>query len=391
MKICLVSDYLVEYHPNWSGAELVCQFLASLLEKKEKVFFLTTNPKKKTAENVFVVPVLNSLGFLKKIIPLHLPVRTLAVFFHLLRIRPDVIHLFHTNSLFIPTLLAAKILKIPATFTVLDYWILCPTGHLRLQDGSICREGQGDNCKKCVSLMKLWERKLVLWLSRDLKDIITFTETSKRRMVEYGFPEEKIRVQYVYNFKMALQKREKEIYDVLFVGTFKPQKGLHIVIKAMAEVLKKIPSSRLTVVGRGMGQDQERIEELAKKEKVLDSIDFLGQKENRDVLRIVSQSKVMVVAEQWFSDFGPVALVEAMAQGRGLVSGNLGSASDFIREGQSGFLVDYDKPDQFAEKIICLLQDQGKRELMGRQAEKSIEHFFLPEHKEKIFNLYTSL
>lgn len=394
MRICLVSDNLVGYHEKWSGGELVVQYLASLLKRQgQQVFVLTLRSKKEKPADVFPVPaLLGKFWFFKKIIPLHILIRTLAIFFLLKKIKPDIIHLFHANSLFLPTMLASLILKIPATFTVLDYNIICPTGHLRLKDGNICQEQEGWNCKKCVSSPKFLERRVEAGLAKKLKQLITFTETSRKRLISHGFPPEKVKVKYIYEFSFDASRGKKESIlknnDILFVGTFFKQKGLHIVIEAMSYVKEKITDAKLRVIGREEGKEKERIETLIRKLNLQDAVEFLGQKKNEETLKIISQSNLAVVAEQWFSDFGPVALVEAMAQARPVVAGNIGSASDFIKDGVNGLLAEYNNPRQFSEKIIFLLQNKQEAEEMGQSARETIKNFFGQNHVQEVLELY---
>lgn len=395
MKICLVSDNLVNYHDTWSGAEMIVQYLEKLLVKNGyQVVLLTIKSKKaKTADNIFPIPALTGkIWFFRKIVPIHLLIRFLAAFWQLSRIKPEAVHFFHSNSLFLPAMLAAKILRIPATFTVLDYWILCPTGHCLQKNGEICRENEGKICLKCVPPIKLWERLLVRSLVKDLKYLITFTETSKKRLVERGFAPEKIKVKYIYEFSFRAQEGGPMFrdHDILFVGTFRKQKGLEVVIASLREVIARIPDAKLIVIGRGEAKDKERIEGLVKKLGLENAIEFWGQKPNEEVLKAVFRSNLLVVAEQWFSDFGPVALVEAMAQGAPVVAGDLGSSPDFIKHGFNGFLAKYNDPKSFAESIIYLLKNKEKAKEIGRNASLTIKNIFSGNQEQEILNLYAT-
>lgn len=398
MKICLVSDNLVGYHDTWSGAEMVVRYLDSLLKNQgQEVLALTIKSgKKKIPLKVFPIPALNGkLWSFKKIIPVHVLIRAISAFFILRKMKPDVLHFFHSNSLFTPVMICAKILKIPATFTVLDYWIICPTGHCLLENDEICMEKENKACPKCVSPLKLLERSVVRSLAKDLKYFITFTETSKKRLAERGFPPEKIKVKYIYDFSAGASEIKKEkIFrenDILFVGTFKKQKGLHVVIDSLPRVVFKIPDARLIVVGRGEQADKERIDIQIKKLKLENNIEFWGQKKNEEVLKIVANSNLTVTAEQWFSDFGPVALLEAMSLGRPVVAGNIGSAPDFIKDGVNGFLAEYNNPEKFAEKITWILQNKTKAEKAGEKAKETVKSLFKEGQNKEIFNLYANL
>jgi glycosyltransferase involved in cell wall biosynthesis len=394
MRICLVSDNLVGYHETWSGAELVCQYLANLLKKGgQEVTFLTIKSKKENPEDIFPTPALTSwIWFFKKIFPIHIPIRTLVVFFQLKRIKPDIIHLFQARSLLIPVMLSAKILKIPTTFTVLDYFIICPTSHFRLKDGQICGEKEGLSCLKCVPLTRILERRIIRWLAKGSKKIITFTETSKQRLISHGFPAGKIKVKYIYEFASEISGKEVPLTkDILFIGSFRPQKGLDVLLQAMPSILKKIPDAKLTVIGRGNEPDKERIEILVQNLNIEKSIEFLGQKDNKETLEIVSRSKVVVVPEQWFSDFGPIALIEAMAQGRPVVASKIGSAPEFIKDGLNGFLAGHNQPEEFTGKIVWLLQNHEKAEEIGRKAKETVKSLFARNQSQEIVKLYTTI
>lgn len=393
MRLCLVSDNLVGYHDTWSGAEMVVQYLASLLEKESnEVVFLTIKSKKKeTPKNILSVPSLAApVWFFKKIFPVHIPIRTMAVFFQLLKAKPDVIHIFHSNSLFIPVMVSAKILKIPATFTVLDYFIICPKSTLRLSNGDMCCQKAGWNCRRCLSFPRVLERFLINKLSEDLKQIVTFTETSKTRLIERGLPQEKIQIRYIYSPSLPEERREGAVSrTILFVGSFHPHKGLEIAIRAFSAIGDRFPEARLLVVGRGNNADVLRIQTLVNQLNLRDKIQFLGQRENAEVLQILARSEIVLVPEQWFSDFGPVILVEALALGRAVVASRIGSIPEFIEDGRTGLLADYNRPEKFAEKILWLLEHPEEARAMGEKGGEKIENFLKSCGGREIVELYT--
>ena len=375
---------------------MVLGYLTSLLEKNRQNFFILTieSKKQEKPENVFSLPAFSGKFWsFKKIIPIHIFIRVLAAFFLLKKIKPDIIHFFHSNSLFLPVMLSAYLLRIPATFTVLDYRVICPTGHLRLKNGEICRDREGRICQRCLSWPRLLERWPEKWLAKKLKQLVTFTETSKKRLVGHGFSPEIIKVKYIYKFSFEPSENNNQIFkanDILFVGTFPKQKGLHIVIQALSYVREKISDARLLVIGRGEGQDKERVENLVSRLNLKEAVQFLGQKSNEEVLKIVSAANLLVVAEQWFSDFGPVALVEAMALAKPVVSGNLGSSPEFIKDGFNGFLAEYNDPKIFAEKIIYLLENKEKAKEIGQRARETVKNIFSGDQEGEILILYVS-
>lgn len=385
MKICLISDQLVECHKTWSGAELVCKQAAELLEKeKQEVIFITTEFDKNSSSHKIlqIKPSKNIFFRLRGII---------YSFRYLKKEKPDIIHFFHSNYLSIPAMISAYILKIPAIFTVLDYFIICPRNNLRLDNGEVCDKKEGLRCLKCVSPSKFLEKFIIKIFAKSLKGIITFTETSRARLSKHGIPADKIRVIYTYGPSSISIKNEIISNSILFVGTFFEYKGLHILIQAMPKIISEFPDTKFMIIGMGNEQDRARIEKMIENLGIKDHINFLGQKKNEEVLELVSRSEIVVVPEQWPSDFGPLILVEAMALGKTVVASEIGAIPEFIKDGINGFLAEHNQPDKFAEKIISLLKNKSAARSMGERAKESVKFFLESGQREKIFELYEKI
>ncbi|MCK4781644.1 glycosyltransferase family 4 protein [Candidatus Parcubacteria bacterium] len=401
MKVCLVSDQLVGCHEAWSGAEIVCERMVEFFKKEnQEIIFITTRFKKKNiSRGIFQVPTANIRPlFLKKIIaPFFRILGIIYSFYYLKKEKPDIVHLLHSNYLFIPVMVSAKILRIPTVFTVLDYFIICSRNNLRLDSGEICDKPEGRQCLRCISLLKFFERFIIRLLFKNLNGIITFTETSKSRLVKHGIPADKIKVIYTYNlspeFAAGNKGKESKITpnSILFIGTFFEYKGLHILIQAMSEIASQVPNSALMVAGAGYERDRKRIEKMAKDLGLENNIKFLGRKKNQEVSELISKSGIVVVPEQWPSDFGPLILVEAMALGKPVVASKIGAIHEFIKHEKNGFLVGHNQPKQFAEKIVWLLKNKSSAEQMGEQAKKTVQFLFNDSQNKEILELYKNI
>ena len=76
-----------------------------------------------------------------------------------------------------------------------------------------------------------------------------------------------------------------------------------------------------------------------------------------------------------FEGFGMV-LVEAMECGLPCVSFDCPyGASDIIRNGEDGYIVDYLNSQQLAFRICDLIEDDNKRITMGRKAKRNIQRY----------------
>lgn len=414
----MVTDRLPSFHAEWSGAEQVCFRLSQLLKEKEQtVTFITTKLKKKRVSNeIYQIPSLlpyfesnaptSGLRYFLKLFPIEI-LALLHSVVTLKKMKPDIVHL-HSKILSFPVLISAKILKIPVVLTVLDHEVICPMGNLMKPDGAICTSFHGSQCVECFPktiipspMQKIAAhcRSLIFdYFLRKLDSIVALTRSSRTLLEHYGLPSEKIRVIYHYkiDFKRKnLMSRVPKEPTILFVGWLRPYKGLHVVIQAMQYIIKEVPRARLLVIGsvgpRDYPEYETKIKNMIENLKLEGHVFFLGKRKHEEVMELLAESNVLVVPEQWPNTFGPVILVEAMSLAKPVVASNIGGIPEFIKNDFNGFLVTHNQPNQFADKVIWLLQHEKSARRMGENAKNSIK--FLHEEKpiEKIMGLYRSL
>lgn len=409
MKICLVSNTLPGFHQSWSGAEIFCWRLGQMLQKEEHdVSFITTQFGKKVAHQEQIYQVPHPPGGISVLLR-NFPTDVLGLFSSLIalkKLKPDIVHL-HTHVLFLPVLMSALILKIPVVLTVLDYFIVCPINILVKPDGEVCTSFHGAHCAHCVSRFKLlptWLRKLLLhyramvfkkFVSK-LDAVIVLSQTSKARLEQYGLPGDKIKVIYHYQLVAksvgtGISTGNSRTPVILFVGSLHKHKGLHIIIEAMSHVINQIPNARLIVVGTSKDEQYKaRIRDMVDRFRLEKHVEFLGHRENEEVLQLVSQGDVVVVSEQWPNDFGPIILVEVKALGKPIVASRIGGIPEFIRDGVDGFCVTHNQPEEFAQKITWVLQHKNEAQAIGEKARQSTA-FLFNEPAKRIINEYRSV
>lgn len=96
----------------------------------------------------------------------------------------------------------------------------------------------------------------------------------------------------------------------------------------------------------------------------------------KDIPTLYAMSDLFVCSSQWQE---PLARVhyEAMAAGLPIITSNRGGNPEVIEEGKNGYIVnDFENPDAYAEKIINLLNNESKREQMGKYGRSKVEKDF---------------
>lgn len=157
---------------------------------------------------------------------------------------------------------------------------------------------------------------------------------------------------------------------IISIGRYAYDKGNDLLLRVWSKVERICPDWRLDVYGMG---EREPYEELRSE---------LGIDESRcgihgpitDVQKEYLRSSVFVLPSR-FEGFGLV-LIEAMACGVPVVSFDCENGPrSIISDGKDGFLISPFDVDEFAEKLVSLMQNQSLRQEMGMNARKSADQY----------------
>lgn len=152
---------------------------------------------------------------------------------------------------------------------------------------------------------------------------------------------------------------------VLFVGRFELRKGPHILAKAIPLILERIPEVEFRYVGNDSGL-KRYCEEILVESGVMQSVRIIEKIPRDEVYKHYAQATVCVFPSLW-ENF-PYTCLEAMSMSRAVVASNTGGFPDIIKDGQSGLLVDPGDPDQLADAIVALLNNDELRNAIQVEA-----------------------
>jgi glycosyltransferase involved in cell wall biosynthesis len=162
--------------------------------------------------------------------------------------------------------------------------------------------------------------------------------------------------------------------QLLFVGRLATEKGLPILIDALARLHDRRPAPRLTIVGDG--RERAAVEARAHTMGVSDRVCFTGYQTPEQITRWLRRADVFVLPS--LAEGVPVVLMEAMASGVPVVATSVGGVSELVEHGVSGFLAPAAAPGALAERIEALLDDPALRNRFGRAGRaKVVEEFNL--------------
>ena len=144
---------------------------------------------------------------------------------------------------------------------------------------------------------------------------------------------------------------------ILFVGRLHPIKGVQYLLQAMKVVHKKMPDAKLILVGDG--EEREHLESLTGSLEIREYVEFVGRAPHEMVLDYMNRSEVFVLPS--LSEGFPVTILEAMACGLPIVATRVGGVPDIIEDGINGYLVDTKNPEQIAQALQKILENEQLR------------------------------
>lgn len=159
--------------------------------------------------------------------------------------------------------------------------------------------------------------------------------------------------------------RDGEII-LLTVGRLQRRKGHDLVIRALAELVRRQVAVRYVVVGTG--DDQDRLEQLARDCGVRDRVELVGAVTAGELPAYYAAADVFVhpnrVDGPDFEGFG-IVFLEAAAAGLAVIAGRTGGAPEAIEAGETGLLVSGTDVDELVSALSSLAADPERRRAMG--------------------------
>ena len=184
---------------------------------------------------------------------------------------------------------------------------------------------------------------------------------------DYDIESEKI---FVYTYKISeifnphISTNLKEILNprgpvVLTVGRISPQKGLHYLVMAAPEVIRKIPSVRFVIRAYASEEKYEKyLVELINKHNLGEYFKIILKFSlYEEIPKYMAAADVFVLPS--VSEGLGVVLLEAMSCGVPIVASNTGGAPDIISDTHNGLLFKSGDVNGLSEAIIKILSDKA--------------------------------
>ena len=179
--------------------------------------------------------------------------------------------------------------------------------------------------------------------------------------------------------------RDPSRINLLFVGRLDPRKGVHVLLDAMPEVVRRTEGrARLLIVGDSYLRPRF---EASLGQGMRDHVTFLGHVPSSDLPRWYATGDVFVSPATGNESFG-IVLAEAMASGRPVVASDIPGYRTVVTPEVDGIVAPPGDVAALAAQLVRVANDEGLRhELAQRGRQRSLD-FAWPRVTDAIEGVY---
>jgi L-malate glycosyltransferase len=162
---------------------------------------------------------------------------------------------------------------------------------------------------------------------------------------------------------------------IVSVARLAANRGHELLLGAFRLLLASRPEARLLLVGKG--ETRPRLEALVADMGLTERALFTGYRD-RDLPAVLAAADCFALMAAG-SDDSCRAVLEAMAAGRPVVARRVGALPETVVHGETGLLVDDDRPESVAAALAAVLGDPARARAMGLAGRRRAETEFSPE------------
>ncbi len=233
-------------------------------------------------------------------------------------------------------------------------------------------------------------------LLRTVPLVMVRSDSLKRRLLDLGCPEEKIRMNRTSIPTEDFPRIERLPpadggWHLVQACRLIEKKGLDLTLRVFATFRKDHPVARLTIAGEGPLEDdlRRRAADLG----IADRVTFAGFLKSTELRDLYHDAHLFLHPSRLTADQNqegvPNSMLEAMATGLPVLATRHGGIPEAVEEGETGLLCDEDDEDALLANLRAITADPARWRALGDAAAASVrENFDRERGIEKLEAVY---
>jgi len=237
-------------------------------------------------------------------------------------------------------------------------------------------------------------RKLMKKILQHADKIIANSEHTKQEYVQSGIGQERIAV-FTPGVDTDVFKATpgtnffREKYQLgsdpvlLTVSRLDERKGHDMVLQVLPHILVKFPTVKYLIAGTG--REEGRLKSLVQQLDLKNHVIFAGYIDENKLPALYNAGDIFILPNRKTTNhtqlrgdiegFG-IVFLEAAACGKPTIAGNNGGATEAVKNGVSGLLVNPEKTNEINEALLQLLEDSTLAKTLGRNGRTRCTEIF---------------
>lgn len=236
--------------------------------------------------------------------------------------------------------------------------------------GAIRRKDKSD------SFVRILQRKILI---RRAAGFITYGTKAKEYLISLGAAADKIQIGINTTDTEFYRAETKRIHDnmkdetkrkrLLCVGYITKRKRLDKLFYVVKSLSIRRQDFVLQLVGSGPGM--KNLKNLADDLHITNLVSFEGFKQKKEILRYLAAADCFLFPSEY--DIWGLVLVEAMSAGLPCIASiHAGATHDLIKEGVTGFAMDFSETGEVVDKVNWILENPELSKEIGQNASRFI-------------------
>ena len=176
----------------------------------------------------------------------------------------------------------------------------------------------------------------------------------------------------------------EDVVVLMYAGRLTKEKNLPFLLQSFKLINEEIPKIFLMIVAGG--PMRKELEDLAKELRIFERVVFCGEVAHPDIFDHFAASDIFVFSST--TETQGLVIAEAFSKGLPAVAVSASGVNEAIEDGVNGYLVKKE-PEEFAKKVLWLIQNEGERKRMGNNALKAAkERFSSLAYAKKVEKIY---
>ncbi|MDX8396288.1 MAG: glycosyltransferase [Mariprofundaceae bacterium] len=322
--------------------------------------------------------------------------------------KPDIVHVYHFQRISASILHECEIMSVPVVFTPTDFWFMCPTIQLLLNDDTVCSGPDKDyaNCLKHLAMYRSdsWKKymfnatpvcmfSLAMKFSRNVNvnsnssiamakalslresflkkalatvDRILVPSDVMKRKIGSFLDQYKNFIDLPFGLALPkkISRKPSSCFRVGFIGTISHAKGPHVLTEAIS-LLPRSLNLEAHIYG-DMKIFSSYSQLISKHAEHDDRIKLCGIFPFSKINEVFSELDVLIIPSIWHENT-PLVAYAAQAYGCPIIASHVDGLSEVVIEGENGVFYTPGSAKELAAVIQGFHNSRSELEALGKQ------------------------